>query len=288
VVGSQRAGRRKIKYFNLPIKYFPAEHKPGPSGPTDQRVLNPAARPKAQRRVNPPGYKRAAGAMFQQRQMEIAATRRRVLSDVKQKRRRKLNLEFRKVRGDPTGRHAAMRRMQEEGDVDGMRQLKASTMKDLRRQMVTAHQERGRVKNAAHSEQLRALKKLLADNSLGEKTHPDQVKSISDYCLLHIDPLLMREAKMCHKEDKGLSNAKLGKLRQGLADTWESLRIDASATAMGLTLWGSILQEFPNLEGVEESEYLKYPDSESESDCEGMFNSCMDGGDDEGSESESE
>ena len=288
VVGSQRAGRRKIKYFNLPIKYFPVEHKPGPSGPTDQRVLNPAARPKAQRRVNPPGYKRAAGAMFQQRQMEIAATRRRGLSAVKQKRRRKLNLEFRKVRGDPTGRHAAMRRMQEEGDVDGMRQLKASTMKDLRRQMVTAHQERGRVKNAAHSEQLRALKKLLADNSLGEKTHPDQVKSISDYCLLYIDPLLMREAKMCQKEDKGLSNAKLGKLRQGLADTWESLRIDASATAMGLTLWGSILQEFPNLEGVKESEYLKYPDSESESDCEGRFNSCVDGGDDEGSESESE
>ena len=119
VVGSSStrswSGRRKIKYFNLPIKYFPVEHKPGPSGPTDQRVLNPAARPKAQRRVNPPGYKRAAGAMFQQRQMEIAATRRRVLSAVKQKRRRKLNLEFRKVRGDPTGRHAAMRRMQEEG-----------------------------------------------------------------------------------------------------------------------------------------------------------------------------
>ena len=288
VVGSQRAGRRKIKYFNLPIKYFPAEHKPGASGPTDQRVLNPAARPKAQRRVNPPGYKRAAGAMFQQRQMEIAATRRRVLSAVKQKRRRKLNLEFRKVRGDPTGRHAAMRRMQEDGDVDGMRQLKASTMKDLRRQMVTAHQERGRVKNAAHSEQLRALKKLLEDNSLGVKTHPEQVKSISDYCLLYIDPLLMREAKMCYKESKGLSNAKLGKLRQGLADTWENLRIDASATAMGLTLWGSILQEFPNLEGVKESEYLKYPDSESESDCEGRFSSCMDGGDDEGSESESE
>ena len=240
VVGSQRAGRRKIKYFNLPIKYFPAEHKPGPSGPTDQRVLNPAARPKAQRRVNPPGYKRAAGAMFQQRQMEIAATRRRVLSAVKQKRRRRLNLEFRKVRGNLTGRHAAMRRIQEEGDVGGMRQLKASTMKDLRRQMVTAHQERGRVKNAAHSEQLRALKKLMEDSSLGRKTLPDQVKSISEYCLLYIDPLLMREAKMCYKEGKGLSNAKLGKLRQGLADTWESLRIDASATALGLTLWGSI------------------------------------------------
>jgi hypothetical protein len=53
-------------------------------------------------------------------------------------------------------------------------------------------------------------------------------------------------------------------------------------------LWGSILQEFPNLEGVKESEYLKYMDSESESDCEGRFSSCMDGGDDEGSESESE
>jgi hypothetical protein len=238
--------------------------------------------------------------MFQQRQMEIAAARRRSLSAVKQKRRRKLNLEFRKVRGDPTGRHAAMRRMQEEGDVDGMRQLKASTMKDLRRQMVTANQERGRVKNAAHTEQLRALKKLLADNGLGRKTHPEQVKNTSNLCLLYIDPLLMREAKMCHEESKGLSNAKLGKLRQGLADTWESLRIDASATAM--RLWKSMLQEFPNLEGVEESEYLKYPDSESdcsysdsdsdcsgsswksESDCEGRFNSCMDGGDDGGSE----
>lgn len=272
VVGSQRVGRRKIKYFNLPIKYFPVEHKPGPSGPTDQRVLNPAARPKAQRRVNPPGYKQAAGAMFQQRQMEIAAARRSSLSAVKQKRRRKLNLEFRKVRGDPTGRHAAMRRMQEEGDVDGMRRLKESTMKDLRRQMVTAHQERGRVKNAAHSEQRRALKKLMADNSLGEKTHPDQVKGVSKLCKLYIDPLLMREAKMCHEESKGLSNAKLGKLRQGLADTWESLRIEVSATA--ISLWKSMLREFPNLEGVEESEYLKYPDSESDCSYSDLESGC--------------
>jgi hypothetical protein len=251
-------GRQPFKYFNLPMTQW---------GPPV--VINPLARPKAQRRVNPPGYKRVAGAMLQQRQMEIAAERRRGLSAKKQKCKRQLNLEFRKVRGDPTGRHAAMKRMQEEGDVDGMKRLKSRTMKDLRGLMAAARHERGRIKNAAHEGRLDALQKLLEDNGLiGE-----QAKDISKYCLLYIDPLLLREAKNCNGDFKAISNSKLGKLRHGLAGTWEGLRNDEDAAAV--ELWKPMLQLFPNLEGVEESEYLKYcSDSESEysdsdSDCSG-------------------
>jgi hypothetical protein len=85
---------------------------------------------------------------------------------------------------------------------------------------------------------------------------------------------------------------------------WEGLRNDEDEVAV--ELWEPMLQLFPNLEGVEKSEYLKYcTDSEgeysdsdsgcpgsswrtdsgsscgSDSDCEGRFNSWMDGGEDQ-------
>jgi hypothetical protein len=118
----------------------------------------------------------------------------------------------------------------------------------------------------------------------------------------------MREAEKKMREAEGLSDAKLGKLRHGLAEMWECLRVEKYT--WGKELWRGMLHLFPNLEGVNyEGEYLKCADSDSESDCsyldsesdcsgsscrsdsdcEGRFNKWMERGDDDGeSESESE
>ena len=55
-------------------------------------------------------------------------------------------------------------------------------------------------------------------------------------------------------------NFKLGKLRHGLAKTWEDLRTDEDAASV--ELWKGMLQVFSNLEGVEEGEYGKMQDSD--------------------------
>jgi hypothetical protein len=92
---------------------------------------------------------------------------------------------------------------------------------------------------------------LLADNGLitSKEASADQVKCISKFCLLYIHPLLMREAKKCHKERKGISNSKLGKLRHGLAGMWEGLRNDEDAAAV--ELWKPMLQLFLGRSGGE-------------------------------------
>jgi hypothetical protein len=78
----------------------------------------------------------------------------------------------------------------------------------------------------------------------------------------------MREAEKKMREAEGLSDAKLGKLRHGLAEMWESVRIGASEDTRGKELWRGMLQLFHNLEGVDYGrEHLEDADSDSESDC---------------------
>jgi hypothetical protein len=235
------------------------------SGSADQRALSPAARPWVQRNSRnflppKPQVRNLPGCTANRGKRRVKASR-------SQQHRRKVISEYRKVRGDPTGRHTAMRRMKEKGDLEGMKKLKLSAMKAVERMIGKARNDKGRAKREHQAAADLVLHKLLVDNGLRttEKS-PAGGKCILDLCKVHVDPRLMRKVEK--RTGKGLSDAKLGKLRHGLAEMWESVRIGASEDTRGKELWRGMLQLFHNLEGVDYGrEHLEDADSDSESDC---------------------